>query len=449
MAAAATRDQPFVNALGMKFVPVPILGGPTSGQRVLFSVWDTRVQDYEVFAKETKREWPKPDFVQDGTHPAVNVSWDDAQLFCQWLNARDQSARRLSGEWRYRLPSDYEWSCAVGIGDREDPAKLPTEKRNQIDDAFPWGSQWPPPPGVGNYAGEEVQPALDAGTYPAIKHVIAGYNDGFVNTSPVGSFAANPFGLYDMGGNVWQWCEDWFDKQQKGRVRRGSAWNYVTRAFILSSFREWSAPDDRGSRIFGFRCVLAASGGPAAAGRSTQIALAPTVTTATTAMSGANMPPPAAIPPVAKTEIRGIRELKYQDHILADGVDRLNWPCLRINLRTSADLNGDEIIAKAYYFDGDYKLLSQIDKAPKTTHADGAYGMPPVLKAHMEIDVYVPIETVDKVGKWRTAVLIFGDPRKLDVAVFPKRERVTWKDFDFPERARLLEQLKDADGVKN
>ena len=55
---SATKNTPFINTLGMKFVPVPITGGPTNGQRVLFSVWDTRVQDYEVFLKETKREWP-------------------------------------------------------------------------------------------------------------------------------------------------------------------------------------------------------------------------------------------------------------------------------------------------------------------------------------------------------------------------------------------------------
>jgi serine/threonine protein kinase len=102
--SGSSKDAPFVNTLGMKFVPVPILGG----QRVLFSVWDTRVQDYEVFVQETGREWPKADFPQEPVHPAVNVSWDDALLFCQWLTAREQAAGRLGTHERYRLPSDHE-----------------------------------------------------------------------------------------------------------------------------------------------------------------------------------------------------------------------------------------------------------------------------------------------------------------------------------------------------
>ncbi len=73
---AATQEQPFINTLGMKFVPVPIIGGPTGGQRVLFSVWVTRVQDYEAFVKDTKSDWSKPGFERASsapTHPAE--SW--------------------------------------------------------------------------------------------------------------------------------------------------------------------------------------------------------------------------------------------------------------------------------------------------------------------------------------------------------------------------------------
>jgi serine/threonine protein kinase len=251
----ATKEAPFVNTLGMKFVPVPILGGPTGGQRVLFSVWDTRVQDYEAFVKETKRERLKADFPQGPTHPAVNVNWEDAQLFCQWLTSREQTASRLPAEWRYRLPSDHEWSCAVELGAREDAAKLPVEKSAKIDDAFPWGSGWPPRKGAGNHAGEELRPALAAGKYPSVKDVIPGYDDSFVNTSPVGSFPANAYGLYDMGGNVWQWCEDWFDASHKDRVLRGDSWLTRDRNSLLSSYRYRHGPGGR-LNDFGFRCVL-------------------------------------------------------------------------------------------------------------------------------------------------------------------------------------------------
>ena len=146
----------------MKFVPVPITGG----QRVLFSVWETRVQDYEVFAKEAKREWPHPGIPQEPTHPAGMVSWDDAQAFCAWLTQRERKAGKLNANEMVRLPSDHEWSCAVGIGEREDAAKIPH------------------------------------GNYSWIKGVIGGHRDRFVETAPVGSFAANRYGLYDLGGNV-------------------------------------------------------------------------------------------------------------------------------------------------------------------------------------------------------------------------------------------------------
>lgn len=112
----------------MKFVPVPIMGGPTKGKRVLFSIWDTRVQDYGAFVTETKHDWPKASFKQEPAHPAVNVSWDDAQAFCNWLTAHERKAGKLGAKECYRLPTDHEWSCAVGIGEQDDAAKSPKEK---------------------------------------------------------------------------------------------------------------------------------------------------------------------------------------------------------------------------------------------------------------------------------------------------------------------------------
>ncbi len=194
----------------MKFVPVPIMVGPTKGKRVLFSIWDTRVQDYGAFVTETKHEWPKASFKQEPAHPAVNVSWDDAQAFCNWLTAHERKAGKLGAKERYRLPTDHEWSCAVGIGEQDDAAKPPKEKDRQPDDVFPWGATW----------GATWPPSKDAGNYKSDVGV-----DTYENTSPVGSFPANRYGLYDMGGNVWQWCEDMYDVRDGYLVLRGASWS--------------------------------------------------------------------------------------------------------------------------------------------------------------------------------------------------------------------------------
>ncbi len=253
--SAATKDAPFVNSLGMKFVPVPITGGPTDGQRVLFSIWETRVQDYELFATETKREWPKADFPQGPTHPAVGVTWEDAQAFCTWLTERERKAGKLGAIERYRLPSDHEWSCAVGIGEREDAAQTPADKDQKIADVFPWGAQWPPPAGAGNYAGEESRAEVEARD-KHLKSFVVGYQDGYVRTAPTGSFAANRLGLYDLGGNGGEFCEDWFDGQQNERVVRGATWGSSNRTSLLSSKRPHVIPTIRGESN-GFRVVLA------------------------------------------------------------------------------------------------------------------------------------------------------------------------------------------------
>jgi formylglycine-generating enzyme required for sulfatase activity len=88
--------------------------------------------------------------------------------------------------------------------------------------------------------------------------VIPGYDDGFANTSSVGSFAANRFGLFDMGGNVWQWCEDWHSRNHVDHVLRGASWGNSERRRLLSSHRYQYTPGFR-SNLFGFRCVVGAS----------------------------------------------------------------------------------------------------------------------------------------------------------------------------------------------
>jgi formylglycine-generating enzyme len=144
-------------------------------------------------------------------HPVVNVSWNDAVAFCQWLSRKEGKT--------YRLPTEAEWeyACRAGTITRyccgDDPETLVS---------------------FGN-----VADAAAKKKYPDWTHVIKG-NDGYVFTSRVGSFQPNPFGLYDMHGNAWQWCADWYDPKYyanspagdpkgpasgQSRVLRGGSWD--------------------------------------------------------------------------------------------------------------------------------------------------------------------------------------------------------------------------------
>jgi formylglycine-generating enzyme required for sulfatase activity len=250
--ATATKDAPFINSLGMKFVPVPITGGPANEQRVLFSIWETRVQDYEAFIKATDRQWSKPSFAHDASHPALNVNWLDSTAFCEWLNRRERAEGGLGAASVYRLPADHEWSCAAGIGEREEASQSPQEKSGRVEGAYPWGSAWPPPGNSGNLRGDE------AGPPPTSADALPGYRDPFAKSSPVGQFSPNSLGLYDLAGNAREWCEDWFDRAQTGKMLRGSGYQDGNEAVLRSSFRH---REGMGSRFAynGFRVVLASS----------------------------------------------------------------------------------------------------------------------------------------------------------------------------------------------
>ena len=222
------QGHPWTNTLGMTFAPV-------KGLAVWFSIWETRVQDYQRFAQDRPIFWTQPNFTQGPTHPAVFVSWDDAQAFCTWLTQHERAVGILGRGWLYRLPTDPEWSLAVGLA--SDPGATTQAKDQNINDVYPWGTQWPPPPGAGNY-----DPSLGVDT--------------FDRTSPVGSFAANRYGLCDLGGNVWEWCQDSFDSlHKKGRVLRGGSWYDSDRKGLSSAHRVGRLPS-QGSDLYGFRLVL-------------------------------------------------------------------------------------------------------------------------------------------------------------------------------------------------
>ena len=241
----------WTNSLGMVFVP-----GPST--KVSFSIWETRVKDFAAFAATNPKlegtNWshafyhgvtpvsPGPDF------PVVNVSWSDGNRFCAWLTSIERAAGIISANQFYRLPTDAEWSWAVGIGGLETGA-TPKETSAKLENNFPWGTNFPPPPGAGNFAD---QAALNYFTnWPHIKN----YNDGFVTTAPVGSFTPNALGIYDLAGNALEWCDDFYDASLRQKVLRGGAWNNCGPKSLLSSYREHVAPE-RFSVVTGFRCAL-------------------------------------------------------------------------------------------------------------------------------------------------------------------------------------------------
>ena len=229
----------FTNTLGMVFKPVP-------GTEVQFCIWETRVKDYAAYAAANAgvdgswKNFGFAGFKQEDTHPVVKVSWNDANAFCAWLTKKELAEGKIKAGQKYRLPTDAEWSVAVGLG--KEVGDTPEAKDGGIKDVYPWGKEWPPPKGAGNYNLEQN-------------------SDKFEKTSPVGSFEVKLNGLYDLSGNAWEFCEDWSDPEEKQfRVMRGASWDNFSPGGLLLSYRYWNTPDSR-YITFGFRCVLVGGSG--------------------------------------------------------------------------------------------------------------------------------------------------------------------------------------------
>jgi len=309
--SAVTKETLFINTLGMKFVPVPDSG-------VLFCIHEVRYKDYAAYAAEAQGvddSWK--DQTCDGytlterteDHPVMKVSWEDAQKFCAWLSKKEGKI--------YRLPTDREWSYAVGIGQEEkweSDTTPATVTKNQTE--FPWGNQWPPPEGGGNFSDDSRKAKAPRGD----AQYLIGYDDGFPSTAPVMSFKPNKFGLFDMGGNVWEWCEDWYDKTQKDRVLRGGAWGNGVRGNLLLSYRAHYPP---GHRHFnhGFRLVVAVPGSVSDSVSPNSTSAAPPLTAPSPSPASATKEQPFVnslgmkFVPVPGTEVLFcIHETRYKDY---------------------------------------------------------------------------------------------------------------------------------------
>lgn len=173
--------------------------------------------------------------------PVESVSWNDAVSFCERFGAKYGA--------QVRLPTEAEWEYACRAG---------TTTR------YYWGDNAGEACRYGNVADKSAKSKYSDWT-------VVGCNDGYVQTAPVGSFAPNAWGLYDMSGNVWEWCADRYGEKYYGsspnnnpkgpgagesRVLRGGSWLDLDLS-IRSAYRDWGGPGNRSSSD-GFRLVLVA-----------------------------------------------------------------------------------------------------------------------------------------------------------------------------------------------
>jgi formylglycine-generating enzyme required for sulfatase activity len=217
------RDPLKDNSEGPEMVLIPAgtfrMGGKQSVESFAMGRYQVTFAEYDYFCEATNREKPEDEDWERDNRPVINVSWHDAVTYTEWLS--EQTGQQ------YRLPTEAEWEYAARAG---------------TDTDYWWGND--------------------------IDKTKANYNSNC--TTPVGDYDANPFGLYDTSGNVWEWtCSEFTDEyngkekeclmknNKKNRVLRGGSWDGNPRN-VRSADRGRDTPDDRGDG-YGFRVVLVAA----------------------------------------------------------------------------------------------------------------------------------------------------------------------------------------------
>ena len=195
--------------------------------------------------------------LNEDDQPVVNVSWEEAALYCNWLSKQDnlppfyradlgKVVGIVPSSTGYRLPTEAEWAWAIRQNGGE-----PTR--------FPWGGNLPPPDRHGNYA--------DRSASHLVGRVIFGYNDNHIGAAPVGTYPPSAIGIYDLSGNVAEWTNDFYEIPNGEPVNdplgpssgdyhtiRGSGWMNGTISDLRVSFRDYGigGRQDVGFRIARF-----------------------------------------------------------------------------------------------------------------------------------------------------------------------------------------------------
>ena len=204
--------QELVRKLEAKLLPVP-------GTEVLMSKTELTVGEWKLYLRAEggpELKQPGRGVLQTDEHPVVNINWEPAKEFCEWLSARTGKP--------WRLPTNAEWDAAVG------------------HTRYPWGDYYPPHWDDGNYA------ILDDGKRdPSMVG-----NDGIRGTAPVASFKPNQIGFYDLGGNATEWVWDAVD-EKGNHIQRGLGWKFSDEEWCRSSFQigggKYPEISDRGFRV--------------------------------------------------------------------------------------------------------------------------------------------------------------------------------------------------------
>ena len=235
--------KPWENSLGMRFVPMGNL---------MVGAWEVRVSDFDAYLFDQEIEPNVAVFAQGPDHPVVNVSCEDARAFCVWLTDYERALELIGPEESYRLPSDLEWSRAAGLEGEEGDS--PSSRDTLVKGRFPWGTAWPPPARSGNFADRAA-----VGQLGRLK-IMTEYDDGAVNTAPVGSYEPTGTGIYDLAGNVWEWVGDPYGGASAAdwAVARGGCYSSFEKNDLLTSYRYPLEATHRGV-VYGFRCVLSGS----------------------------------------------------------------------------------------------------------------------------------------------------------------------------------------------